>query len=249
MSSLLRLSLNEVDFAIKTEPQGNIAGIYNILAFKHTLHQVEGDGITRVVVDQNSYITPRSRGQAGKAERGGDQKRKEGLKSAPAQKNPRGTPTTPGRHYHSAQKSPSPKTTPASDEKSIKKKVVPRILLSKYEKSSSSKPKQLTDFVAIKKPCSSADEYRRTVKTPTQIVERPVASRGSRHPIENVLNLDFPMTPVSPDASKIHTPRQSSMLATPTIREKRSASNQADGNRSVDSKNTALKLSDRLTPK
>ncbi|KRT85157.1 protein kinase, partial [Oryctes borbonicus] len=257
MSSLLRLSLAEVDFAIKSEPQGNIAGIYNILAFKQTLHQVEGDGITRIVADQSlSYATPRSRGVTSKGERTGEQKRKEGLKSAPAQKvSVKQTPPTPGRQFYSAQKSPTPKnvvSTPVNEDKSVKKKVIPKILLSKYEKSSPSKPKQLTDFVAIKKACysMSADEYKRTVKISGQLSQKPIQNRNlTKYPVENILSIDVPTTP-GPATPRLHTPRTSSSVANPSVRENRSNSaHVTERNRSTDFRNVNGRLSEKFPAK
>ncbi|GJQ87889.1 mRpL13 [Trypoxylus dichotomus] len=255
MSSLLHLSLTEVDFAVKSEPQGNIAGIYNILAFKQTLHQVEGDGITRIVTDQNqSYATPRPKAVTSKGEKPSEQRRKEGLKSAPIQKlYAKPTSATAGRQPYSAQRSPTPKnivSTPVNDEKSVKKKVIPKILLSKYEKSNSSKPKQLTDFVAIKKTCytMSADEYKRVAKISGQLSQKPLQNRSPvKHPIENVLDLDIPTTP-RPTSPRLHTPRTSPSVANPSARESQSTGIK-DRNKSADLKNINLKLSEKCTPK
>lgn len=255
MSSLLRLSLTEVDFAVKSEPQGNIAGIYNILAFKQTLHQVEGDGITRSTADQApNYVTPRSRGQASRVEKHGDQKRKKGLKSAPTTKGTvKTTPLTPGRQFYSAQKPPTPKTTittPLNDDKSVKKRVIPKILLSKYEKSHSCKPKQLTDFVPIKKISASADVDKRNAKLANHLLQKPIINRSlMQHPIDNVLNLEMPRISITPTTPRLHTPRPSSSLATPTVREKRSSTTQAEGNKIANPKLPTMKISEKLTPK
>lgn len=250
MSALLRISLTEVDFAIKSEPQGNIAGIYNILAFKQTLHQVEGDGITRVVIDQTSnYVTPRSRGVVAKVEKIGDQKRKENLRSAPLPKaSTKQIPPTPGRQLLSAQRPSVPKSvhTPTIEEKSTKKRIIPKFLLSKYEKSST--PKHPTDFVTIKKTSMSADEYNRAAKISCQLAQKSVVNRvTAKHPIENVLRLDYSRTPLSV-TPRLHTPRPPSSLATPTAA-KRSTSAQVSEESKTDPKPVNLRLSERLPPK
>lgn len=56
------LQIEEIDIstAIRCDPQGNIAGLFNILCFKHSLQHLEGDGVTKNVPAQAySYATPR----------------------------------------------------------------------------------------------------------------------------------------------------------------------------------------------
>nr|XP_022908238.1 serine/threonine-protein kinase MARK2-like isoform X2 [Onthophagus taurus] len=153
VSSLLHLNMSEVDFAVKSEPQGNVAGIYNILAFKQTLHQLEGDGITRNIPDQaiNYLATPRPRVHAVKEVKQDNVKmikRKETLKSAPLPK------TTPLKLNKTAPTSKIEKTTTLEpiEEKVPKKKMIPKGILTRWEKMTS--PRQMTtiDKVCIGKP-------------------------------------------------------------------------------------------------